>query len=240
MAFIITPGQFSRRAEFYHQLGQLTSAGLGVVRALEQLKRHPPAASDRAPIGRLLERLGSGGTLSESVRNLGGWLPDFDIALLQAGEQSGRLETSFRLLAQYYEERARMARQMMGDLAYPAFLLHFAVFIFPFAQLFLSGNWLAKSSGKLEQSRTASAGVLPASTSGRQAATARRNAGDPLAVAASSQASTIDMPALIRASSAPASRDSASHRRPVPSTGIGCRTFSTTPRHGSPRSLWHA
>ena len=143
MAFIFTPGQFSRRAEFYHQLGQLTSAGLGVVRALEQLKRHPPAASDRAPIGRLLERLGSGGTLSESVRNLGGWLPDFDIALLQAGEQSGRLETSFRLLAQYYEERARMARQMMGDLAYPAFLLHFAVFIFPFAQLFLSGNWLA-------------------------------------------------------------------------------------------------
>ena len=31
---------------------------------------------------------------------------------------------------------------MIGDLAYPAFLLHFAVFIFPFAQLFTSGNWV--------------------------------------------------------------------------------------------------
>lgn len=143
MAFIITPGQFSRRAEFYHQLGQLTSAGLGVVRALEQLKRHPPAASDREPLGRLLEQLGRGGTLTESVRNLDGWLPAFDIALLQAGEQSGRLEAGFRVLARYYDERARLARQMMGDLAYPAFLLHFAVFIFPFSQLFLSGNWLA-------------------------------------------------------------------------------------------------
>ena len=32
---------------------------------------------------------------------------------------------------------------MIGDLAYPAFLLHFAVFIFPFAQFFTSGNWVA-------------------------------------------------------------------------------------------------
>ena len=30
---------------------------------------------------------------------------------------------------------------MIGDLAYPVFLLHFAVFIFPFAQFFASGNW---------------------------------------------------------------------------------------------------
>ena len=29
MAIIFTPGQFSRRAEFYQQLGQLTVAGLG-------------------------------------------------------------------------------------------------------------------------------------------------------------------------------------------------------------------
>jgi type II secretory pathway component PulF len=32
---------------------------------------------------------------------------------------------------------------MIGDLAYPAFLLHFAIFIFPFAAFFTSGNWLA-------------------------------------------------------------------------------------------------
>src|ERR1035437_8820483 len=32
---------------------------------------------------------------------------------------------------------------MIGDLAYPAFLLHFAIFIFPFAQFFTSGNLVA-------------------------------------------------------------------------------------------------
>ena len=140
---IFTPGQLSRRADFYHQVGQLTGAGLGLIRALEQLKQHPPDRSYREPIGRLLEQIAGGCTLTEAVQRFGHWLPAFDIALLQAGEQSGRLESCFRLLADYYTDRARLARQMIGDLAYPAFLLHFAIFIFPFAQFFTSGNWVA-------------------------------------------------------------------------------------------------
>ena len=140
MPLIITPGQLSRRADFYHQLGQLTGAGLGLVQALEQLKRHPPDRSYRAPIGRLLEQITGGNTLTDSLQHSGRWLPALDIALLQAGEHSGRLDATFRLLADYYTDRARLARQMVGDLAYPAFLLHFAVFIFPFAQFFTSGN----------------------------------------------------------------------------------------------------
>jgi type IV pilus assembly protein PilC len=141
MPFIITPGQLSRRADFYHQLGQLTGAGLGLVQALEQLKRHPPDRSYREPIGRLLEQIAGGSTLTDSLQRSGHWLPAFDIALLEAGEHSGRLDACFRLLADYYTDRARLARQMIGDLAYPAFLLHFAIFIFPFAQFFTSGNW---------------------------------------------------------------------------------------------------
>ncbi|HOC56035.1 MAG TPA: type II secretion system F family protein [Verrucomicrobiota bacterium] len=140
---IITPGQLSRRADFYHQLGQLSGAGLGLIRALEQIKRSPPAQSYRAPIGRVLDQIAAGSTLTEALSQCGQWLPTFDLALLQAGEQSGRLEAVFRLLADYYADRARLARQMIGDLVYPAFLLHFAVFIFPFAQLFISGNWAA-------------------------------------------------------------------------------------------------
>ena len=138
---IITPGQLSRRADFYHQLGQLTGAGLGLVQALGQLKNHPPDRSYREPIGRLLEQIAGGCTLTDSLRRAGHWLPAFDIALLQAGEHSGRLDACFRLLADYYTDRARLARQIIGDLAYPVFLLHFAIFIFPFAQLFTSGNW---------------------------------------------------------------------------------------------------
>ena len=128
--------------DFYHQLGQLTGAGLGLVRALDQLKNHPPDRSYRQPIAGVLEHIGDGSTFTEALRRAGKWLPAFDLALLQAGEQSGRLDSCFRLLADYYTDRARLARQIIADLAYPAFLLHFAIFIFPFAQFFTSGNWV--------------------------------------------------------------------------------------------------
>ena len=141
MPLIVTPGQLVRRSELYHQLGQLTAAGLGLTRALEQIHRAPPSRSFRAPIRHVLAEITAGFTFSESVRRAGGWLPDFDIALLEAGERSGRLDSCFRLLADHYADRGRMAREMIADLAYPAFLLHFAVFILPFAQLFTTGDW---------------------------------------------------------------------------------------------------
>jgi len=143
MALILTPGQLTQRAEFYYQLSQLTSAGVGLPGALEQLRRSPPARSYRRPIEQLLHELASGYTLSESLRRLGSWLPEFDVSLLHAGEHSGRLDACFRLLADYYTDRSRLARQVMGDMAYPAFLFHFAVFVLPFAAFFTTGNWLA-------------------------------------------------------------------------------------------------
>jgi type II secretory pathway component PulF len=142
MPLIITPRQLSQRAEFYQQLGQLTAAGIGIPAALEHLRRNPPARSYRLPIGNLLDKISQGCTLSESFRALGSWLPEFDVALVHAGEQSGRLDNCFRLLADYYTDRARLARQVIGDLAYPAFLFHFAIFILPFAEFFKTGNWV--------------------------------------------------------------------------------------------------
>ena len=152
MPLIVTPGQFTQRAELYHQLGQLTSAGIGVVRALEQLQRQPPSRSFRAPIRAVLHALGDGDTLTESLRAARGWWPEFDLALIDAGERSGRLEACFRLLAHYYADRAHVARQMLADLAYPIALFHFAIFIFPFAEFFMSGNvfiYSAKTLGVL-------------------------------------------------------------------------------------------
>jgi type II secretory pathway component PulF len=140
MALIITPGQFTRRAEFYRQLAQYTSAGIGLVGALENLGRNPPERSYRQPIQSLLKHLAQGCTLTEGLKGIAGWLPTFDVALLEAGEHSGRLDACLRLLANYYLERARIARQLVSDLAYPAFLFHFFVFITPFPQLFLTGN----------------------------------------------------------------------------------------------------
>jgi type II secretory pathway component PulF len=143
MSLILSPGQLARRAEFYYQLGSLTAAGLGLVPGLEQLARHPPARSYRDPIQHLLGHLAEGCTFTEALRSLKRpWLPQFDVALLHAGEQSGRLDNCLRLLAQYYTERANLARQLIAGLAYPAFIVHAAACILPFPDLFLHGDWL--------------------------------------------------------------------------------------------------
>ncbi len=141
MAFIFSPSQLNQRSEFYHQLGQLTAAGLTLTVILKQLEQHPPARSYRQPLRLISTQVAEGSTFTEALRNLGSWLPQFDIALIQAGEQSGRLDSTFRLLGDYYRDRSRVARQMLGELAYPAFLFHFAVFILPFAGAFNTGNW---------------------------------------------------------------------------------------------------
>ena len=147
MPFIVTPRQFTQRAELYHQLSQLTSAGIGVVPALEKIRRNPPASSFRQPLQHFLDELANGRTLSDSLQ-YGGWLPVFDIALIDAGERSGRLDACFRLLADYYNDRARVIKLVIAHLIYPVGLIHMAAFVFlivlPFAGSQFNANliWL--------------------------------------------------------------------------------------------------
>ena len=66
----------------------------------------------------LLDGLAKGATLAESLQPLD-WLPAFDLALIGAGEQSGRLDACFRMLADYYNDRARVIKQVISQLIYP-------------------------------------------------------------------------------------------------------------------------
>jgi len=143
MPLIVTPRQFTQRAEFYHQLAQFTSAGIPILPALEQIKRSPPTRSFREPLQRLLDELGKGAPLAESLQHLD-WLPSFDLALIGAGEQSGRLDSCFRMLADYYHGRATLLKQAIAQLIYPVGLIHFAALIFlilvPFFQSQFNAN----------------------------------------------------------------------------------------------------
>lgn len=141
MALLVTPGQLARRAEFYHQFGQLMNAGIGILQAIEVLRRSPPDRSMRFPLIRMRQFLEQGGTFTEAARNAGAWLPAFDAALLEAGEKSGRLPACFELLARYYQERSHLTRDMLSHLLYPVFLVHFAVLILPLPTLLLAGGF---------------------------------------------------------------------------------------------------
>ncbi len=148
MPLLLTPGQFTQRAGYYHQLAQFSSAGMGLIQSLEQLQRNPPSRSFREPIRRQLEKIQQGATFTESLAATSGWLPELDLALIEAGEQSGRMDACFQSLAEYYQERSRLTKKAMSQLVYPVGLIHFAALVFlivlPFAasQFSASLPWL--------------------------------------------------------------------------------------------------
>lgn len=137
---IVTPAQLNQRAELYHQLGSLLTAGIPVLKALETLQRNPPHRSFREPLAALQATLDKGATMSEGVQELGRWIPQFDRSLIHAGEQSGRLDVTFKLLASYYHERAQLVRRVISDLLYPVFVFHFAIVLFPFIDWFKNSD----------------------------------------------------------------------------------------------------
>jgi len=132
---IFTPGQLNRRAELYHQLGSMITAGIPLIQALQMGADNHSLRASRKTILAIIEHLRNGLTFSDSMARVQGWMPDFDIALLSAGEHSGRLDNSFKLLATYYETRAAILRETLWDMFRTVMTLHVFLFIFPLSFL---------------------------------------------------------------------------------------------------------
>ena len=108
MPLIISPRHLTQRAEVFQQLASLNSAGVGLLPALEMVRNSPPSRGWRTVLNRLIQSLEQGATFSDSLAGVSkNWAPSFDKALIQAGESSGRLDTCFRFLSEYYSEIGR-------------------------------------------------------------------------------------------------------------------------------------
>jgi type II secretory pathway component PulF len=128
---IVTPGQLNRRATFYHQLGSMIGAGVPLPKALQMVSASPAVGASRKAASGILEHLQSGFTFSESMSRVQGWMPDFDTALLSVGEQSGRLDQSFKLLSEYYAARAKLIRDTISGMVVTLATLHVFLLLIP-------------------------------------------------------------------------------------------------------------
>jgi type II secretory pathway component PulF len=135
MSLIVTPGQLKRRAELYHQLGSMLSAGIPLLKALEMTSVNSTVRASRPTILRLIQYMNGGLTFSDSMTQVQSWMPEFDIALLSVGEQSGRLDSSFKLLSEYYDMRSRIIRDTISDLMVSMATLHVFLLVFPLGYL---------------------------------------------------------------------------------------------------------
>lgn len=135
MPLIITPGHLARRGDFYFQLSSLVTAGVPIIQAFEMLKNNSASRGSRQNIEEVIRRLNAGATLNEALRSCPHWLPEFDLSLISAGEISGRLEMVLKMLGGYYTEQSKLISSILSALAYPIFILHLAVIVFPTSYL---------------------------------------------------------------------------------------------------------
>jgi type II secretory pathway component PulF len=131
MAMLTTPRHLKQRAEFYRELGALLGAGVPAIQALQQITKHPPSGEYRRRLFRVVGRVQGGAALWEGLEAERGWLPALDLALVRAGEESGRLVEVSRSLSGEYSDRARLIEGFVVKVLYPVLLFHFAVLIFP-------------------------------------------------------------------------------------------------------------
>ena len=101
------------------------------MQALEMASRNRSLRGSQMQIRKLLVHLQEGHTFADSMRKVSGWLPEYDMALLTAGEQSGRIDIAFKDLGRSYAATADIVRQTIKSMLTMFVTLHVFFIVFP-------------------------------------------------------------------------------------------------------------
>jgi type II secretory pathway component PulF len=132
---IFTIGQLKRRAELYHQLGAMIKAGVPLIQALQMAGNNASLRASQKTISALLGHMQNGLSFSDSMTRVQGWMPDYDKALLSAGELSGKLDAGFKQLAISHEMRAAIFQDVLVSFLRTFVTIHVYLLVFPLAYL---------------------------------------------------------------------------------------------------------
>ncbi len=127
------------KEQFFHELVQLTRSAVPLTRALEMLSRN-----SRSRTGRCARRVKESLTSSNGVAAAfakSGFLPG-DAAVIEAGEETGRLEAVFSELEVYYRHLADARQRMISRSIYPLVVLHFGAVVLAIPPAIIEGGWL--------------------------------------------------------------------------------------------------
>jgi len=144
---MVTPSQLNRRAALFEQLATMISAGVALPKAIDMVARNRNTGIPQRILQGVGHYLNEGHTLSDSLQLVSGQLrpagasgvpiataytlSDFDVALLTAGEDSGKLDSSCRLLARYYASRAQLIRDTLLGMLITIVTVHVALLVVP-------------------------------------------------------------------------------------------------------------
>jgi len=114
-------------AKLFQRLATSYSAGIDL-RTIMKRESETGSSQYRQNMHRVNSSVSKGSTLAEAMQETR-FFPDLAISVVHAGERGGRLEQSFKRLAEHYANLTQFRSRLLSALAWPAFELFMAVMI---------------------------------------------------------------------------------------------------------------
>jgi type II secretory pathway component PulF len=120
--------KLSEKALLYRELAKLVGSDFHLDRSINLLLKQKPSHARQTWLLGLQRGLGEGKSVTESLTSeCGNFTGALELALIDAGERSGRLADGFRHLARYFEAWDVAVRQAVGATLYPLILAHLGI-----------------------------------------------------------------------------------------------------------------
>lgn len=120
--------KLSEKALLYRELAKLVGADFHLDRAVKLLLSQNPSHARRTWLLGLQQGLTEGAGVTEALKkHCEAFTGTLELALIDAGERSGRLNDGFSHLARYFEAWSIAARQALGAVIYPLVLAHLGI-----------------------------------------------------------------------------------------------------------------
>lgn len=117
------------KINFARNLGSMLAAGLSLARTLEVLNRQSKNKTLRKVIGDLADEISQGKTLSDAMEKHPRVFSRLVISMVRAGEQSGTLAESLKVVSSQMESAYSLERRVRGALMYPTVIVFVMVVI---------------------------------------------------------------------------------------------------------------
>lgn len=126
---------------FCRQFVAIIKAGVSVINALQMMSEQTENKTLKAAIICLVDDLGKGETLSNAMRRQKAF-PSIFVNLVEAGEATGSLETSFERMALQFEKEAQLKAIIKKATTYPIMVLFVAVGVIFVMMTFVIPNFM--------------------------------------------------------------------------------------------------
>lgn len=110
-------------------LGSMLKAGLTVSRALSVIERQSKNPRLKGVVKKIIEKINAGGQFFEALKEHPSVFDDLFIAMVRAGEESGTLAESLRVLAIQMERSSNLKKKIKGAMMYPSIVIIVMVII---------------------------------------------------------------------------------------------------------------